>query len=191
MDALLLDISLNSEQRGWIALAVAVVCISYLLFRPKFRKKDPLEKPAFGSLASQRSVERQMQNLLVELSEMTRQMNAQIDTRAKRLEQLIQQADQRIATLRGLDGAPNSKPTANPRPKPPEPISDDIGHPPTAGPPTAPDPRQESDRSQESDPRHAEIYSLADAGKAPREIASQLGRPSGEVELILALRPRS
>ncbi len=38
------------------------------------------------------------------------------------------------------------------------------------------------------DPRHAEIYAWADQGRTPREIASQLGRPSGEIELILALR---
>ena len=74
----LLDISLNADQRGWVALLVGVGAIAFLLFRPKFRKKDPLDKPSFSSLSQQRSVERQMQNLLVELSEMTRQMNAQV-----------------------------------------------------------------------------------------------------------------
>ncbi len=38
------------------------------------------------------------------------------------------------------------------------------------------------------DPRHAEIYVLADQGRSSREIAHQLRRPDGEVELILALR---
>jgi hypothetical protein len=38
------------------------------------------------------------------------------------------------------------------------------------------------------DPRHAEIYALADQGRSPRDIATHLGRPSGEIELILALR---
>jgi DNA-binding NarL/FixJ family response regulator len=40
------------------------------------------------------------------------------------------------------------------------------------------------------DPRHAEVYALADQGRTPPEIAQQLGRPHGEVELILALRTR-
>lgn len=36
--------------------------------------------------------------------------------------------------------------------------------------------------------RHAEIYSLADAGLSTAAIASRLGSPIGEVELILGLR---
>ncbi len=38
------------------------------------------------------------------------------------------------------------------------------------------------------DPRHAEVYMLADQGRSSRQIAQQLQRPEGEVELILALR---
>ena len=38
------------------------------------------------------------------------------------------------------------------------------------------------------DPRHGEIYALADQGRSSKEIARQLNRPNGEVELILALR---
>ena len=41
---------------------------------------------------------------------------------------------------------------------------------------------------QKMDPRHAQVYDLADEGLSPPEIARQLGRPSGEIELILALR---
>jgi hypothetical protein len=175
---LLADISLTSDQRGWVALAVGVVAIAFLLFRPKFRKKDPLDKPAFSSLSQQRSVERQMQNLLVELSEMTRQMNAQVDTRAAKLEELIRQADQRIATLRDLDGKPGAQGFA---------LSEAPENPPLAIPALVAPPEPIAD---EFDPRHAEIYSLADQGRDAREIANRLNRPSGEVELILALRPR-
>jgi hypothetical protein len=163
-------ISLSSDQRGWIALAIAMICIGYLLFRPKFRKKDPLEKPAFGSVAQQRSVERQMQNLLVELSEMTRQMNAQIDTRAAKLEQLIKEADQRIAALRGAETDPTKEAPA---------------------PTIASSPVEHVTPTFETDPRHAEIYSLADQGQGIKEIASRVGQPTGEIELILALRPRA
>ena len=170
----LIAISLTNDQQGWVALVIAMMAIGYLLFRPRFKKKDPLDKPAFGSLAAQRSVERQMQNLLVELSEMARQMNAQVDTRAAKLQELIKQADERIAALKKVEGDP-------PEPKefvpPPEPAP-------------AP-PEQASSPAAELDPRHAEIYTLADQGKGANEIATRLGRPSGEVELILALRPRA
>jgi hypothetical protein len=171
---MLIAISLTNDQQGWVALVIAMMAIGYLLFRPRFKKKDPLEKPAFGSLAAQRSVERQMQNLLVELSEMARQMNAQVDTRAAKLQELIKQADERIAALKKVEGdAPEPKefvPPPDPAP-PPAPVE-------------APAP------IVELDPRHAEIYTLADQGKGAKEIATHLNRPSGEVELILALRPR-
>ena len=38
------------------------------------------------------------------------------------------------------------------------------------------------------DPRHTVIYELADAGFTPVEIARELGKTPGEVELILNLR---
>jgi hypothetical protein len=155
----LLDISLNADQRGWVALLVGVGAIAFLLFRPKFRKKDPLDKPSFSSLSQQRSVERQMQNLLVELSEMTRQMNAQVDTQ-----------------LEGKPSAQDFEMSDTPVDAPTQPVQAGL----TPEPPMA-----------EPDSRHAEIYSLADQGRDAREIASRLNRPSGEVELILALRPRA
>src|SRR2546423_8608216 len=101
-------LSLAPEQRGWIALGVAGICIAYLLFRPKMRKKpDPLERPAsFGSLSQQRVVERQMQNLLVELSEMARQISAQIDTRVTKLELLIKEADEKLAAMQAAQRQP-------------------------------------------------------------------------------------
>jgi hypothetical protein len=34
------------------------------------------------------------------------------------------------------------------------------------------------------------VYALADQGQSAYDIANQLGRPRGEIELILALRPR-
>ena len=71
----------------WAVILLSVLTILYAAFRSFFRKKDPLDKPpAFGSLAQQRSVERQMQNVLVEMSEMARQITAQLDTRAAKLE---------------------------------------------------------------------------------------------------------
>jgi hypothetical protein len=45
--------------------------------------------------------------------------------------------------------------------------------------------------SDRTDPRHERIYALADQGLSPRDIARELGRPTGEIELILALRPQA
>ncbi len=149
----------------WSAIIVALLTILYATLRPLFRKKDPLEKPhAFGSLAQQRAIERQMQNALVEMAEMARQISAQIDTRAAKLEELIRQADQRIAAMKSQPPERTSAPPA---------LAPELSSPPEPA---------------VADPRHAQIYALADQGHSSRDIAQQLNRPSGEIELILALR---
>ncbi|MGA2443027.1 MAG: hypothetical protein ABSH08_18905 [Tepidisphaeraceae bacterium] len=148
----------------WAAIILGILTILYATMRPWFRKRDPLEKPhRFGSLAQQRSVEREMQNVLVELSEMARQITAQIDTRSARLEALIRQADERIAAMNAPPPAKASQ--APPASLPPEPSD-----------------------SPAIDPRYAQVYALADQGRSSKDIAQQLNRPSGEIELILALR---
>jgi hypothetical protein len=132
------------------------------------RKKDPLDeaRPSIG-LAQQRSVEREMSNLLLELSEMARQVTAQLDTRSAKLEALIDEADRRLAELRRWS---HTQAAAH---SPSGPIEDSAD----------PDSQQPT-----SDERYVEVYHLADEGRSPLEIAQQLSRPRGEVELILALR---
>jgi hypothetical protein len=143
----------------WAAVILAILTILYATLRPMFRKKDPLDKPAgFGSLAQQRAVERQMQNALVEMAEMARQISAQIDTRAAKLEALIREADQKIAAMKAQDS--NGSPPASSLPL----------------------------DAPAQDPRHAQVYALADQGHSCNDIAQRLNRPSGEIELILALR---
>ena len=113
-----------------------------------------------------------MSNVLVELSEMARQISAQLDSRAAKLELLIQEADQKLAALNAAMGQPIP-------PGPPNPPAQSLPSPAAARP------------EPELDPQHARIYSLADEGHSPGQIAQQLARPHGEIELILALRPRS
>jgi hypothetical protein len=159
----------GDDKRIWIALAVAVGATIYVMMRPKLRgKRDPLEKPSFTSLASQRAVERDMQNLLVELSEMARQITAQIDTRAAKLEALLGEADQKLQQLRALNDTRASATIETMELRQ------------TSTPTIVPEPEDE---------RHAAIYALADEGKDVAQIAAELSRPRGEIELILALRP--
>ncbi|MGD0460850.1 MAG: hypothetical protein ABSB74_00010 [Tepidisphaeraceae bacterium] len=155
----------------WAAICLAILTILYAaVIRPWFRKKDPLSKPpAYASLAQQRSVERQMQNVLVELSEMARQITAQLDTRAAKLESLIREADEKIAAMKSAPSPPALSPPG-------------LAPPAFGSPVESPEPRAPSD------PRHAQVYALADQGRSSMEIAQQLNRPSGEIELILALR---
>jgi hypothetical protein len=165
--AILSDLSTN-PQNLWLLFAAGGFTIIYIaVIRPLRRSKDPMAKsPARFPLAQQRAVERQMETLLVELSEMARQLTAQLDTRAVKLELLIREADEKIAALNGGSSAPG--PSAPP-PSPPVEIE-------------SPPPEEDS--------RHAAVYELADEGLGAQQIAQKLGRPSGEIELILALRPR-
>lgn len=159
MDGYLLDLTHPDSFQKWAVICAAGLTILYAIMRPWRKSKDPLVRPPI-SLSTQREVERQLTDLVVELEQMARQMTGQLDTRAAKLESLIREADAKIAMLREL-GSPASR-------CPPAGIVCD-----------APD---------LPDPRHAEVYELADQGRSARQIAQQLERPYGEVELILALR---
>lgn len=166
---------LTNENAPYLVIGAGVFIIMYVVIRPFMRrKKDPLDKPPFmRSLSQQRSVERQMETLLVELSEMSRQMSAQLDTRATRLELLLKDADEKIAILKELSAHP-PRPFEIDKPLRDEQVQEIA--------PKAP--------MLDLDPTHAEIYRLADEGRSVSHISSALNRPSGEVELILALRQR-
>jgi hypothetical protein len=155
-----------TETMQWIVYAVGALTIVFVVFRPSLRnKKDPLSPSGPKmTMAQQRSVEREMSNLLVELSEMARQISGQLDTRAAKLEALMQEADKKIAELKRLETTQHEQEIKPFEPKP------------------APLP---------NDARYSAIYDLADAGHSVQEIAQQLARPRGEVELILALRTPS
>jgi hypothetical protein len=153
-----------NEAMQWFVYAIGALTIVFVVFRPSFRKKkDPLKQSGPQlSMSQQRSVERDMSNLLVELSEMARQVTAQLDTRSAKLEALMQDADKKIAELTRLSSPARLEIRAEPVASPSLPPS--------------------------TDPRYTAIYDLADAGSSVQEIAQQLDRPRGEVELILALR---
>jgi len=83
---------------------------------------------------------------------------------------LIQDADQRIAELKKLETR-NSTVPAQSWPALTESAPRNIPIP------------------EPADEQHQSIYNLADQGRGANEIARELNRPRGEVELILALRP--
>lgn len=145
-----------------LMLSIAMMALIYVTFRPVLKRgKDPMEKPFAITPAQQRDVERQMNSVLVEMASMSRQIGAQIDTRAAKLEALIKEADDKIAELRRLSAGDAA--------------------------PEIPDSPRVVQKKQE-DARHAEVYALADQGLGAVEISKRIGRQRGEVELILALR---
>jgi hypothetical protein len=183
MQSALAEITPLGVEPAWIVLASAVLFVIYLTLRPK--RRDPLASQPFRtSLVQQRALERDMQNVIVELSEMTRQMSAQLETRAAKLEQLMRDADAKIVELQ--EAAKTARQT--------EALTEIIAEVNAAAGVSAgsarPAMRLVSDASDHSEDRWAEVYRLGDEGLTLPEIARRLSRPKGEVELILALRPK-
>lgn len=158
-----------------LACIGALGLVYFMFLRPKAknagRRGDPLKaQPSQRqSLSAERASERAMQSLVLELEQLARKMGAQLDTKAAKLDALIREADEKATMLKG---AITQAKAAG--------ISDAVvrgksGH---------------ADSGLAALGRHNDIYSLSDNGSSPDEIARKLNRPSGEVELILALRDR-
>ncbi len=129
---------------------------------------------------SARQMHSQMGELMAELADLARQVNGQLDTRMARLEILLQQADKTLARLEAAGKqSVNGKAASNNYNMPTGNGNEDV----------------KSTQSQWQPPRnpllkspfHQEVISLAQAGEKAVNIAQKLGRPVGEIELILSL----
>jgi hypothetical protein len=107
-------------------------------------------------------VHERVDDMMVQLAELARSTTAQIETRYTKLEVLLEDADKTIARLESLLSAAGSAPAAS-----------------------------NSARPETIRPEHARIHALADSGKSAVQIAQEVGRDVGEVELILALRRKN
>ncbi|VAX42585.1 hypothetical protein MNBD_PLANCTO03-1477 [hydrothermal vent metagenome] len=141
--------------------------------RPSLTPTPPLT-PGFGSTATNDRLDR----LMTDAEELTRRLAAILDNKAARVEILLEQADER---LRALEAAAN----AAEQPTPPH-ESHPASHP--AAPLSLTDPPPAAPEADPIDPLHRRVYDLADRGLTPVDIARQIDRPTGQVELILALR---
>jgi len=104
-----------------------------------------------------------VESVMADAEELTRRLAAIMDNKAAKLEILIQQASEAADRLERAGAGATGQPEQHP---------------------------QAARRQPLTDPLAAEIYSLADQGRTPLDIARELDEPTGKVELILALRPR-
>jgi hypothetical protein len=179
----------RDDSTQWFVLVVGVLATCYVVMRGRVkagRTKDPFNrKPVPMGVSQQKQIERDMGGLMVQMLETARHMAAQLDTRAARLEVLMKEADAKLAALKTAAAtAPARIATSEPSSAVDEARADRADDADEA--PVAPQVKPETP----PDPRHGEIYALADQGRSSGEIARQLNRPNGEVELILALRSR-
>lgn len=156
---------------GIVLLAIYLLMSSLRKRRERQSDQEPRDSTLRAGAApandSQR-MRRDLESLIVELQELSRTISAQIDTRFAKMEAVMRDADRRIATLTRLtrDAEDHARQAEG---------------------------RIEGDSSvpTDQDVRHTVVYELADGGASAVEIAKRLGRTTGEIELILNLRPKS
>ena len=171
------------------AMIASIIIATFVVLNIR-RRRRPLDgsprqyqREIESAARDEAGLRKDLNQLMIQLEELARRINGQIDTKFAKLEQSIADADKRIAALRVLIEA--SKPAAR------------------NSSPDSPDPARQTATGQTADgqaadgpdaswiERHGAVYELADAGLSAEEIARQLGRRIGEVELILNLRAKS
>lgn len=151
-----------------VGLLLATIAAFLLLAGLRRKQRDraaapthsgPRDAPSLPSdLDKKERLRRDLEILIGELQDLSRKISAEIDTRFAKLEASIRDADRRIAVLNRLARDPEASV---------DPASVD---------------------SAEADSRYGIVYELADAGFSCVEIAKDLGKTPGEIELILNLR---
>ncbi len=162
------------------ALLLGVVLLVFFMMRLTARKQRQSGPTAqrhardhVAKLKEEHAMKGDMRELMVELQDLSRDINAQIDTRFAKLETSIRAADERIDLLERLLRAADGRPTIDTVVS-----GDDVA---SHLPPEQP-------QAGRPDPPHARIYDLADGGRNSIQIAQQTGKTPGEIELILSLR---
>lgn len=154
-----------------IAGLSAVMISTHRRARESQRKSKPRARERYARIEEEQGAKRDLEQVMMELDQLSRQIHGRIDTKLARLEIVIRDADQRIERLSGLIETMRRE---APRPC----VTSDVQ-----------DSHQSSENpSCQEDLRHAEVYRLADSGLSPVDIARNVGRTAGEIELILALR---
>ncbi len=143
----------------------------------------PTPQPTPSHISASTATRDRIEQLMSDAEELTRRLAAHMDNKAAHLETLLAQTEDRIAELErlmavaaGHDGT--TQPTDPPR----------VPTPDQSRSPGAPHDRSQREDAGPIDPLHRRVYGLADEGCSAIDIARKLDRPTGQIELILALR---
>ena len=179
MGTSLTQLVLAGAMEGY-AILVGVVLLVAIMLRLTYRKqRNPGPSPKtfarehLAKIKEEHGMRGDIEELMVQLQELSRDISAQIDTRFTKLEASIQSADERIETLQKLIRTAQSRPAIDlladddDKPQPSEPVPAD------------------------ADVMRSRILALTEIGKDPVEIAREIGRTPGEIELILSLERSS
>jgi len=144
----------------WVVLVVAALFVAVILPRLRRRRDGPQELlGSFGGSAG--GAREELERLLTEIQDLSREHIARLDTKIRMLNQLLLECDQKKKELEALLGKTGAAAAAEPAAKP---------------------------SARPSNPLHDQVYSLQDSGKEILDICAATGLKKGEVELMLGLR---
>ncbi len=168
-----------------VLLVGAIGCLAILMIFTRKRLRSSVSKTAIQTAREQnrqrlaqlgpaRDTIRDMEAVMFELEELSRQIHGRISTQFTKLETVIHDADERIDKLSRLSRELRGQSTVDV-------VVGDTAE-------TA-EPKLMADKSTPQPiSRHTEVYKLADSGLTSMQIAKQVNKPTGEIELILSLR---
>lgn len=167
----------RATEEWWplLVLAAGATMVLMLVRRRSRQEGLPLREQARqhrDQLQSRRAVEDDLRGIMLELQNVARQVNAQLDNKFQRLEAAIRDADRRIAALQELAGGQRA-------------VGEGAGLDVTVGEAAE---RDDQVRAARKLLTRQQVHRLAEQGMTAGQIARQLDQPVGEVELMLALR---
>lgn len=156
-------LSKTTSSTVWITLVVLALFIAVVL--PRLRRGKSGPQDTLGSFgASSGGTREELERLLTEIQDLSREHIARLDTKIRMLNQLLLECDQKKKDLEDLIAKTSGLPAAPPEGTLPQ------------GP------------HRTANPLHTQVYTLKDSGKELLDICAATGLEKGEVELILGLR---
>ena len=171
----------NGSASSAIILVVLLAVVFFVLFRTRRQVNNAGQAKPAPRATAQLGVapgrparsSNEFQHWEVEMHDLARDLSAQLDSKMAALQQLIMLADERLARLERLAGDTHESQDRT-----------------VVNQATALTAAMRSPAGAATGGRYDDIYKLADTGLSAAQIATQLGQPIGEVELILSLRRR-
>ena len=182
--------SVAQQTTQWVLMAGGMAIIIWVMLRLQWKRQRRAAEED-GPVEAMRStlIERQAEaERAAEVGELVRDLAARLETRAARLEALLDQADERIERLEARLAASTAHKGLGTDAPAPAAARNGHQHDPEADPWADPGQPARAQPGLPDDPLHQEVYELADAGQTPLAIARRLDQQVGTIELILALR---
>lgn len=165
---------ITTVQIVMLALGVAGITVVVISTRRRIRNSQRLPrtsaKQRYAELEQQAQAGRSLEQVMLELDQLSRQVHGRIDTQLAKLGAIMRDADRRIEKLSRLVRAADGEPTLEIT------LDREDPHEPSSG------------ASEVEEGSDAAVFRLADSGMSPVDIARQVGSTTGEIELMLALR---